>query len=73
MLRPIVIAQFAKTGDKTIVEEARKKFAEFQQNPSSLPADLRFIVYKVCACVYLFVSLLICLVVCLFVLFIFSY
>jgi len=46
MLRPIVISQLESAGHEEVIKEAKHRFELFLQDPSKLPADLRFEVYK---------------------------
>jgi len=46
LLRPVVLATLGGNDDAETIAEAQKRFAEYQKDPQSLPADLRFIVYK---------------------------
>lgn len=45
MLRSLVINRLAKYGDAKTVEEAKKRFANYLKDPSSLSPDLRTAVY----------------------------
>jgi len=46
LLRPVVLSVLGGNEDPDTIAEAQKRFAEYQKDPQSLPADLRFIVYK---------------------------
>ncbi len=46
LLRPVALAALGNNDDAETIAEAQKRFAEYQKDPQSLPADLRFIVYK---------------------------
>ena len=41
LLRALVIGRLGYLGDPAVVNEARARFTRFQQDPASLPADLR--------------------------------
>jgi aminopeptidase N len=46
LLRAVVISRLADSGDQATVDEALKRYATFQQDPKSLAADLRAVVFK---------------------------
>jgi len=47
MLRPVILVMMAKTGDAKVIAEAKARFTEYKKNASSLPPDLRSVVYKI--------------------------
>jgi len=46
LLRPVVLSALGSNGDKEVIAEAHRRFAAAEKDPSTLPADLRFVVYK---------------------------
>eukprot|EP00002_Diphylleia_rotans_P015932 TRINITY_DN3086_c0_g1_i4.p1 TRINITY_DN3086_c0_g1~~TRINITY_DN3086_c0_g1_i4.p1 ORF type:complete len:798 (-),score=182.20 TRINITY_DN3086_c0_g1_i4:58-2451(-) len=46
MLRSLVIATLGANGDKSVVETAKERFQAFLKDPSTLPADLKGVVYR---------------------------
>jgi aminopeptidase N len=46
LLRTLALTALANTGDEAVIAEVRKRFAAYQQDPSSLPSNLRDLVFR---------------------------
>ena len=46
LLRPVVLSTLGGNEDADVIAEAKKRFEKYLTDKDSLPADLRYLVYK---------------------------